>query len=46
MKVIAEDVSYELNAENLIYAKAVLEEQRQLTKIIKFSIHYSKRDNN
>lgn len=42
--VIADDVSYELNAENMIYAKAVLEEQREIAKIIQFSFTYDKRN--
>lgn len=40
--VIAEDVSYEPNTENMIYAKAVLEEQRALGEILSMTFHYKK----
>ena len=40
---VFEDVSYELNAENMIYNQAVLEEQRALGKIMQMSFHYSRK---
>jgi len=39
---VFEDVSYELNAENIIYDQAVLQEQREVAKIIQMSFHYKK----